>query len=136
MADENGIGPVAEIETGEDEAPARPGTEAPSIPATLPILPLKNTVIFPHIPSPLVVGRPGSMRLIEDAMGGNRLVGLATQKDPEVEKPGESDLYRVGTAAIIQRMLKFPDGSLRVLVNGIRRVRLKRADRKIGRAHV
>ncbi len=129
MADENGIGPVAEIETGEDEAPARPGTEAPSIPATLPILPLKNTVVFPHIPSPLVVGRPGSMRLIEDAMGGNRLVGLATQKDPEVEKPGESDLYRVGTAAIIQRMLKFPDGSLRVLVNGIRRVRLKRADR-------
>ncbi|MCZ6696353.1 MAG: endopeptidase La [Acidobacteria bacterium] len=103
--------------------------ESPSIPSSLPILPLKNTVAFPQIPIPLVVGRAASMRLIDDAMAANRLIGLIAQKDPGKDDPGESDIHRIGTAAIIQRMLKFPDGTLRVLVNGLERFRLTRTIR-------
>jgi ATP-dependent Lon protease len=99
---------------------------SPEIPSALPILPLKNTVVFPQIPMPLVVGRPPSVRLIDDAMLRNRLVGLVAQKNAETEEPKEDDLYRVGCAAVIQRLLKFPDGTLRVLVSGLKRVRLTR----------
>ena len=103
-----------------------PGTE---IPATLPILTLKGSVAFPQIPMPLVVGRPGSVRLVDEAMVRNRLVGLLAQKNAETEQPGEEDLYRVGCAAVIQRLLKFPDGTLRVLVSGLRRIRIVRFTR-------
>jgi ATP-dependent Lon protease len=97
-----------------------------SIPASLPILALKSAVVFPHVPTPLVVGRPASVRLIDDAMVRNRLVGLVTQKDASVEQPREEDLYRVGCAALIQRLLKFPDGTLRVMVAGLKRFRIVR----------
>jgi ATP-dependent Lon protease len=128
MSDPTEDTPVAPNETETGDAPAHPGgpAEIPPIPASLPILPLKNTVAFPHIPIPLVVGRPASMRLIDDAMVKDRLVGLVAQRNPEVEEPKEPDLYRVGTVAVIQRLLKFPDGTLRVLVNGLERIRLIR----------
>ena len=105
---------------------AAPPPAPPEIPPVLPILPLKNTVVFPQIPIPLVVGRPASVRLIDDAMVRNRLVGLVAQKNAETEEPKEEDLYRVGCAAIIQRLLKFPDGTLRVLVSGLKRIRVTR----------
>jgi ATP-dependent Lon protease len=115
-------------ESGEPPAASRPATTspAPEIPSTLPILALKNTVVFPHLPVPLVVGRPGSVRLIDEAMIRNRLVGLVTQKNADVEEPGEGDLHAIGCAAVIQRLLKFPDGTLRVLVAGLERIRVTR----------
>ncbi|MFQ5877822.1 MAG: endopeptidase La [Acidobacteriota bacterium] len=119
-------------DVAEDEASAaqrREGEPAPRIPSVLPILPLKNTVAYPHIPVPLVVGRPASKKLIDEAMLRDRSIGLVAQRDSRVEEPKEGDLYGVGTAAVIQRLLKFPDGTLRVLVSGLARVRLVRAVR-------
>jgi len=121
-------------EQGEGEASVldaldegdRPRSAPRTLPATLPILPLKNTVVFPHLPTPLVVGRPSSIRLIDDVLMKDRTIGLALQKDPGIDEPKEADLHTVGTAAVIQRMLKFPDGTLRVLVTGFERIRLTR----------
>ncbi|HKN47377.1 MAG TPA: LON peptidase substrate-binding domain-containing protein, partial [Candidatus Polarisedimenticolia bacterium] len=104
--------------------------DAPAIPGSLPILPLKNTVVFPHIPMPLVIGRTASMRLIDEAMVKDRIIGLAAQKSAGVEEPKPDDLHRVGTAAVIQRLLKFPDGTIRVLVNGLQRIRWTRVIRQ------
>jgi ATP-dependent Lon protease len=101
-------------------------TPPPEIPASLPILPLKNTVIFPHIPMPLAVGRPASVRLIDEVMVKDKLIGLVAQKAAETEDAREQDLHDVGTVAIIQKLLKYPDGTLRVLVAGLRRIRLTR----------
>ncbi len=120
-------------EQGENEATVmdtleeqqRPPAAAPRVlPSVLPILPLKNTVVFPHIPMPLVVGRPSSIKLIDEVMLKDRIVGLVQQKDPDTEDPKENDLHGVGTAAVIQRMLKFPDGTIRILVNGFERIRV------------
>jgi ATP-dependent Lon protease len=112
------------------EARAAAGrVEARKLPSHLPILPLKDTVVFPRLPMPLVVGRPASLRLIDDAMLKDRLVGLAAQRDPRVDAPGPGDLYAVGTAAAIQRLLKFPDGTVRVLLSGLDRIRLGRVVR-------
>ncbi len=109
------------------DAPGRPQGAAPrALPGALPILPLKNTVVFPHLPTPLVVGRPSSVKLIDDIMLKDRLLGLVLQKDAGNDDPKEGDLRAVGTAAIIQRMLKFPDGTIRVLVTGVERIRLGR----------
>jgi len=103
-----------------------PGTALPEIPATLPILSLKNTVVFPQMPTPLVVGRAASVRLIDESMLRNRLIGLVAQKDASIEEPKEGDHYEIGCAAVIQRLLKFPDGTLRVLVTGMKRIRVRR----------
>jgi len=94
------------------------------VPSELPILPLRDTVAFPNIVTPLVVAREKSVKLINDVIAGSRILGLVAQKNGEIEDPGMDDIYRFGTAAIILRMLKFPDGSLRVLVQGISRIEL------------
>lgn len=95
------------------------------IPAELPILPLRDTVIFPFIVSPLIIARPKSIRLIDDVLSsGNRILGLVAQRNAEVEDPEPKNLYSYGTAAIILKMLKFPDGSLRVLVQGLSRLKI------------
>ncbi|HNT64770.1 MAG TPA: endopeptidase La [bacterium] len=96
------------------------------IPNELPILPLRDTVVFPNIVTPLVVARDKSVNLINQVISGNRMLGLVAQRQAEVEDPNAEDLYPVGVAAIILRMLKFPDGSLRVLVQGLSRVRLSK----------
>ncbi|HYS78875.1 MAG TPA: LON peptidase substrate-binding domain-containing protein, partial [Candidatus Dormibacteraeota bacterium] len=112
-----------------DEAEKPRGGAPRALPAALPLLPLKNTVVFPHLPTPLVVGRPSSIRLIDDVMLKDRTVGLVLQKDPAVDEPKQGDLHAVGTAAVIQKMLKFPDGTIRVLVTGFERIRLTRVVR-------
>lgn len=94
------------------------------IPDELPILPLRDTVVFPNIVTPLVVAREKSVKLIHDAISGSRLIGLVAQKAAEQEEPAKEDIHKFGTAAIILRMLKFPDGSLRVLVQGISRIKI------------
>jgi ATP-dependent Lon protease len=120
MADEPNASEVPEFHEADRAAAVT------SIPLSLPILALKSAVVFPHVPTPLVVGRPASVKLIDDAMVRNRLVGLVTQKDPSIEQPKEEDLYRIGCAALIQRLLKFPDGTLRVMVAGLKRFRVVR----------
>lgn len=96
----------------------------PRIPPILPILPLRDTVIFPFIVSPLIVARPQSVRLINDVLSGDRMLGLVTQFSPQTDEPQPNDLYKYGTAAIVLKMLKFPDGTLRVLVQGLNRVKI------------
>ncbi|HZR94811.1 MAG TPA: endopeptidase La [Gaiellaceae bacterium] len=96
------------------------------LPAALPVLPLKETVVFPESMTPLAIGQERSIRLIDDVVGGDRLLALVTVRDEDVETPGWDDIYGVGTAAVVHKMIRVPDGTLRVLVQGIRRVRLER----------
>jgi len=94
------------------------------LPSQLPVLPLKDTVVFPDSVLPLAIGQERSVKLVDAAVGGNRLLALVASKAAEIEEPGWDDLREVGTAAVVQKMIRVPDGSLRILVEGIRRVRL------------
>jgi ATP-dependent Lon protease len=96
------------------------------LPTTLPILPLKETVVFPESMTPLAIGQERSIKLIDDVVGGDRLLALVTVRDADAEAPGWDDLYEVGTAAVVHKMIRVPDGTLRVLVQGLRRVRIAR----------
>ncbi len=96
------------------------------VPAELPVLPLKETVVFPQSMTPLAIGQERSIKLVEDAVDGERLLALVTVKDSDIEQPGWDDLYEVGTAAVIHKMIRVPDGTLRILVQGLRRIRLDR----------
>ena len=95
-----------------------------SIPSELPILPLRDTVLFPNSFMPLAVARESSVRLIDDAIANGKLIAVFTQRDAAVEEPGQDDLYRVGTATHIHKMFKLPDGSLRLIVQGLARLTL------------
>ena len=97
-----------------------------TFPATLPVLPLKDTVVFPGFPTPLAIGQERSIKLIEDVVSGERTLALVTVRHEEADQPGWDDLYRVGTAAVIHKMIKVPDGTLRILVEGVRRIGLER----------
>ena len=98
--------------------------EAIKIPDVLPVLPLKDLVIFPFIIVPLSVSREKSINAVDQALAENRVIMLTAQKDFQNEDPAEDDLYRVGTVAIIMRMLKLPDGRIRILVQGLSRARV------------
>jgi len=108
------------------EAEEVSSTERPFIPDSLPVLPLRDTVLFPNSFMPLAVAREASVRLIDESMTGSRLIAVFTQRDASVEEPTETDLYEIGTATHIHKMFKLPDGSLRLIVQGLSRVRLKR----------
>ncbi len=95
------------------------------IPEKLPVLVLRDVVVFPYMIVPLYVGRPKSKRAVDIALNSDRLIVLMTQKDPLIEDPKSKDLYLTGTAALIVRMLKLPDGRMRVLVQGVSRVKIK-----------
>ncbi|MCW5888067.1 MAG: LON peptidase substrate-binding domain-containing protein, partial [Anaerolineales bacterium] len=96
----------------------------PEIPDELPILPLRGLVVYPQTGVPLTIGQPRSIRLVDEAVAGNRLVGLVTSRDPEKENPGPEDLYPVGTVASVHRLFRAPDGTIRLLVQGLARFRL------------
>jgi len=98
--------------------------EQVELPSALPVLPLKDTVVFPDSVLPLAIGQERSIRLIDDVVSRDRLVALVASKNREVEQPEWDELYEVGTAAVVQKMIRVPDGSLRILVQGIRRIRL------------
>src|SRR2546426_8855771 len=100
-------------------------TEELTFPATLPVLPLKDTVVFPESVTPLAIGQERSVKLVEDVVSGDRVLALLTVKNPEAEQPGWDDLYEVGTAAVIHKMIRVPDGTLGILVQGVRRIRLE-----------
>src|SRR5712672_3821286 len=94
------------------------------IPSELPVLPLRDIVIYPFMIVPLFVSREKSIRAVDEALGEHRMILLTCQKDLDKEEPQQDDLYRVGTVAIIMRMLKLPDGRIRILVQGLSRARI------------
>src|SRR4030088_398829 len=98
--------------------------EAIKIPDVLPVLPLKDLVIFPFIIVPPSVSREKSINAVDQALAENRVIMLTAQKDFQNEDPGEEDLYRVGTVAIIMRSVNPPDGRIRILVQGLSRARI------------
>jgi len=93
------------------------------IPKKLPLLPIRDIVVFPYMVLPLFVGREMSIKAIEVALEGNRMIFLTSQKDINVENPSPSDLYSVGTVGVIMRMLKLPDGRIKILVQGVARAK-------------
>jgi ATP-dependent Lon protease len=97
-----------------------------SIPGELPVLPLRDTVLFPNSFMPLAVAREASVRLIDEATNSGRMIGVFTQREASVEEPMLDELYSIGTATHIHKMFKLPDGSLRLIVQGLARVRLER----------
>ena len=96
------------------------------VPGELPILPLRDTVLFPNSFMPLAVARESSVRLIDEAISVSKLIGVFTQRDASVEEPQQDDLYDVGIVSQVHKMFKLPDGSLRLIVQGLSRVRLDR----------
>jgi len=107
-----------------NKPPTDPPEEAIKIPDVLPVLPLKDTVVFPYIILPLSVGRDKSVLAVDRALAESRVIMLVAQRDATTDNPGEGDLYDMGTAAVIMRMLKLPDGRIRILVQGLSRARI------------
>ena len=95
-----------------------------TIPNELPILPLRNTVAYPFSILPLMVGVPRSVKLIEEALEGDRIIGLLTMKDPSIEEPQPGQIYEIGTVAKVYRVSKAPDNTLQVIVHGLERFRI------------
>jgi ATP-dependent Lon protease len=114
--------PVLEVVDSLDAEDAIRASEP--LPDALPVLPLRDTVTFPETLTPLAVGQERSIKLVDDVLGANRMLAMVAARDPENELPGPSDLYEVGVVGVVARMLKVPDGTLRVLVQGTQRVRL------------
>jgi ATP-dependent Lon protease len=98
--------------------------ETPKYPQVLPILPLRGVVVYPQTAVPLTVGQARSIRLVDDVVAADKLVGLVTATDPELESPGPKDLYQVGVIATVHRLLRAPDGTVRLLVQGLDRFRV------------
>ncbi|MDX6624101.1 MAG: ATP-dependent Lon protease [Solirubrobacterales bacterium] len=115
--------PVLEVVESPLEAEDLIRAGAP-LPEVLPVLPLRDSVTFPDSLTPLAVGQERSIQLVDDVLGGNRMLVMVASRDPEKEEPGPEDLYDVGVAGIVARMVKIPDGSLRILVQATQRVRL------------
>ncbi len=94
------------------------------IPDEIPILPLRGLVVFPQTAIPLTVGQPRSIKLVDDIMAGDRIVGLVASKDPDLDNPAPDDIHRVGTLASIHRLFRAPDGTIRLLVQGVDRIQV------------
>jgi ATP-dependent Lon protease len=120
---------MADVETPQLEVVEIPDVEeaarsAEPLPEALPILPLRETVTFPDTLTPLAVGQERSIKLVNDVLSGNRLLAMVGSRDPENDAPGPDDLYDVGVAGTVARMMKVPDGTLRILVQGSERIRI------------
>ncbi len=113
--DTDGAGQPREVDLG-----------ARSLPSQLPVLPLRETVPLPDTLTPLAIGQERSVELVTDALAGSRMLVMVASRDPDKEQPGPEDLYDVGVVGAIARMIKVPDGTLRILVQGAQRVRLER----------
>ncbi|NRA93743.1 MAG: LON peptidase substrate-binding domain-containing protein, partial [Psychroserpens sp.] len=95
------------------------------LPETLPILPLRNTVLFPGVVIPITAGRDASIKLINDANNGGKVIGVVSQKDEAVENPSDKDIYKKGTVARILKVLKMPDGNTTVIIQGKKRFQIE-----------
>jgi ATP-dependent Lon protease len=111
-----------EIVEGPDVVTAV-GVEEP-LPEAMPVMPLRELVPYPDTLTPLAVGQERSIKLVDDVLGGNRMLALVASRDPEDEAPGPEKLYDVGVAGVVARMLKVPDGTIRILVQGTQRIRI------------
>jgi len=109
--------------TSGNEGPEVPDEDV-RIPGRLPVLPLKETVVFPESLTPLAIGQERSIKLVDDVVANDRVLALVTVKDPSVEQPGWDDLYEIGTAAVVHKLIRVPDGTLRILVQGLTRIRI------------
>jgi len=120
---------MADVETPQLEVVEIPDLEDAAsrtepLPEALPILPLRETVTYPDTLTPLAVGQERSIKLVDDVLSGDRLLAMVASKDPELDTPGPDDLYGVGVAGTVARMMKVPDGTLRILVQGAERIRI------------
>ncbi len=128
QSDESHEVDVTDTGTGEEgERAAQSGREreagfAP--PNELPILPLRGLVVYPHTTVPLTVGQPRSVKLVDEAVAGDRVIGLVASHDPELETPGPDQVHLIGTVAQIHRLFRAPDGTIRLLVQGMARIRI------------
>ncbi len=108
----------------QDTTQNRPPGAADPIPRDLPILPLRGTVLFPHVILPILVGQEKSIRLVDEVVVGNRMIGVVALKEQEAQDPRPDDLFPLGTAAVIAKMIKLPDGTISIMVQGLERIRL------------
>jgi ATP-dependent Lon protease len=112
-------------EESEEKGGGQPDGQAENIPSILPILPLRGLVVYPQTAVPLTIGQPRSIRLIDEVVTGDeRLIGVVTSKDPDLEVPGPKDLFKIGTVAMVHRLFRAPDGTIRLLVQGLVRFQL------------
>lgn len=95
------------------------------IPEILPILPVRGSVAFPGAVMPLAIGRPRSKRLLNEVLPGEKIIGIVTQKNENTEEPVAADLYQIGAAALVLKMLRMPEGHLNIVVHGIVRFRVE-----------
>src|SRR5436309_14102416 len=96
----------------------------PTVPEVPGILPRRGTVSLPRAVTPLAVGRPGSVRLVQEALQGSRIIGAAMQRDPAADDPRAQGLHAIGTVILIHKAMKQPDGTLRLVVQGLSRFRI------------
>ena len=96
-----------------------------NIPKKLPVLMLRDIVVFPYMVAPLFVGREKSKNAVDHALSTHRMILLLTQKEMEIEEPTRADVYSIGTVALVMRMLKLPDGRIRILAQGLARARVE-----------
>ncbi len=113
-----------EIETLADDPESETEALPERYPKELPILPLRDSVVFPQSLVPLSVGRDGSLRAVEEAMAGGKMLGVLMQKDPTLDQPSPNDLYSMGTACRVVRVMKYPNQTVMVLVQGLARLRV------------
>src|SRR5688572_17224393 len=113
-------------DSASEEVPDASSSDHPAfrLPSELPVLPLRDTVLFPNSFMPLAVARESSVRLIDEAVSSGSLIAVFAQREAGEDEPLQEDLYPVGTASHIHKMFKLPDGSLRIIVQGLARVRL------------
>ncbi|MBI1337106.1 MAG: endopeptidase La [Phycisphaera sp.] len=107
--------------TGEELMPGKP-----NIPPVLPVLPLRGTVAFPGTVMPLGVGRPNSRRMLDESLPQSKMIALLTQRDEDIEEPGADDLYTIGCAAVVLKLVRQPDETVSIIVHCLRRIRVKK----------
>jgi ATP-dependent Lon protease len=122
MTDIANVGQRLDVNIRDEEEEEK--DQAESLPEELPILPLRGVVVYPTMAIPLTVAQPRSVKLVDDVVGGNRYVGLFASKDPELETPGPDQVHTVGTLATIHRLFRAPDGTIRLLVQGLTRIEI------------
>jgi ATP-dependent Lon protease len=124
MADESQSVPVLEVVSGSDEDFEEALRGEQELPEAMPVLPLRDTVAYPDTLAPLGVGQERSIKLVDDVLAGNRMLVMVASRDPEEDTPRPEQLHDVGVVGVVTRMLKVPDGTIRILVQGSQRVRL------------
>jgi ATP-dependent Lon protease len=115
---------LAQKDSTGDSVEKTGADEMSKFPEIVPILPLRGVVVFPQTAVPLTIGQPRSIKLVDDVVVGDKIIGLVASRNPDLENPGPGDLFKVGCLAVVQRLLRAPDGTIRLLVQGLERIRI------------